>query len=129
MVPTERTRFKRHRFVLFSTVKSLSTFGNILPATAELHPNRYALFTGALGFMKTEASLTLEESISGAEACMWSDLTLETDVKVLAQGVARGAATLIPDGLYFYDLDPTKGGACWILETDACHFHQAIGCL
>ena len=54
---------------------------------------------------------------------MWSDLTLETTAKVLANGVTRGAATLICDGSYFYDLDPTKGGACWILETDECHLH------
>ena len=60
---------------------------------------------------------------------MWSDLKIKTDAKVLARGVAKGAATLILDGSYFYDLDPTKGGACWILETDECHFHQAIGCL
>ena len=60
---------------------------------------------------------------------MWSDLTLETTAEVLANGVTRGAATLICDGSYFYDLDPTKGGACWILETDECHLHQASSCL
>ena len=41
---------------------------------------------------------------------MWSDLTLETTSKFLANGVTNGVATLICDGSYFYDLDPTKGG-------------------
>ena len=59
---------------------------------------------------------------------MWSELTLETDAKVLARGVAK-AATLISDGSYFYDRYPTKGGACWILETDECHLHQSSLCL
>ena len=94
-------RFQSHRLVPLSTVKSLSTFGNLLPATAELHPPGYAMFTGASGFTKTEDSLTLEESLSGAEAWMWSDLTLEADAKILAHGVSRGAATLISDGSYF----------------------------
>ena len=67
MVPTARMRFQRHRFAPFLTVASLSTFGTILPATSELHPTEYALFTGASGFTKTEASFTLEESLSGAE--------------------------------------------------------------
>ena len=31
--------------------------------------------------------------------------------------------------LEFHYLDPTKGGACWILETNKCHLHQASGCL
>ena len=110
LVPTSRTRFQHHRFFPFSTVKSLSTFGNLLPATSEIHPIGYALFPGALGFMETQASLTLEASLSGVEEWMLSDLTIDTDAKVLAQGVAKGAATLISDGSYFYDLDPKNGG-------------------
>ena len=65
----------------------------------------------------------------GSEEWMWSDLMLETTSKFLANGVTSGAATLICDGSYFYDLDPTKGGACWILETDERHLHQVSSCL
>ena len=67
MIPTARTRFQLHHFVLLSTVRSLSTFGQLLPATSEIHPSGYVLFTGSSGFMKSQASLSLEEILSVAE--------------------------------------------------------------
>ena len=60
LVTTARTQFQRHRFVPASTVTSLSTFGNLLPATSELHSTGYAMFTGVSGFTETIASLTLD---------------------------------------------------------------------
>ena len=112
VIQTARTRFQRHRFVQSSTIKSLSSFGNLQPATEEIRPSGYALFTGASGCNSDKGPLLLKESLSGSEEWMWSDLTLETTAKVLVNGVTRGAATLIYDGSYFYDLDPMKGGAC-----------------
>ena len=40
-----------------------------------------------------------------------------------------GEATLIADKSWYRDLNPTKGGACWILETEGNWLYQAAGCL
>ena len=68
VVPTVRTRFQRHRFVPSSTIRSLYTFGKLLPATAETHPSGYALSTGASGFTQEQVSLSLSGSLLGTIA-------------------------------------------------------------
>ena len=60
---------------------------------------------------------------------MWKETALETESVILARGLTMGEATLIADGSWYRDLNPTKGGACWILETEGNNLFQEAGCL
>ena len=43
---------------------------------------------------------------------MWKETALEAEPEVLTCDVTRGEATIIADGSWYRELNPTKGGAC-----------------
>ena len=105
----------------------------IWPASDTLLWNGDITFTGAARSHFVEPDkLSLLDLLEDEEATcnwMWKETALETGSVILAHGLTLGEVTLIADGSWYRDLDPTKGGACWILETEGNSLYQAAGCL
>ena len=103
------------------------------PASASVLRNGDVIFTDAARchFIETD-KLSLSYLLEDDEATcnwMWKETALETESVILAHGLTMGEVTLIADGSWYRDLDPTKGGVCWILETEGNSLYQAAGCL
>ena len=124
-----RTTNTRTRFTEIASNSTLPV--GTLPETAMVLGTRAVEFSG-VGRMSvpTISPIPFEESLhDGDDSWMWAETALETSSHILADGIATNEATLITDGSYYRDLAPTKGGACWILETHGNSTHQAAGCL
>ena len=79
--------------------------------------------------LPTPLNVPFEETLKeGDGAWMWKEKGLETLPVVLVDGIATNEATLISDGSYYMDLAPSKGGACWILETHGNRTYQPEAC-
>ena len=128
-----RTRDNRHRFRVQSELQELPHANTLWSASATLLWNGDIIFTGAFRcpFIDPD-KLSLLDLLEDDEATcnwMWKDTALETESAILARGLKMGEATLIADGSWYRDLDPTKWGVCWILETEGKNLYQAAGCL
>ena len=128
-LPHVCTRGQRRRFTEIASNSALPD--GTVPATATVLDTGAVEFSGA-GRMAVPkiSTVPFEESLhDGDDSWMWAETALETPSHILADGIATNEATLITDGSYYRDLAPTKGGACWILETHGNSTHQAAGCL
>jgi hypothetical protein len=116
-----------------SELQELTHANTLWPASAILLRNGDVIFTGAsrCHFIEPD-KLSLLDLLEDYEATcnwMWKETALETESVILARGLTMGEAILILDGSWYCDLDPTKGCACWILETEGNSLYQAAGCL
>jgi hypothetical protein len=125
-----RTCDNRRRFRVQSELQELPHANTLWPASATLLRNGDVIFTGAARcyFVETD-KLSLLELLEDDDNWIWKEASLEMESVILACGLTMGEATLIADGSWYRDLDPTKGGACWILETEGNSLFQAAGCL
>ena len=109
-----RTHGNRRWFRVQSEFQELPHESALLPASATLLQNGDIIFTGAARchFVESDKISLLELLKDDYANWIGKKTALETEPDVLACGVKLGEATLIVDGSWYRDLDPTKGGAC-----------------
>ena len=107
-----RTQGNRRRFRVQSESQELPRERTLWPASDTLLRNGDVIFTGAARCHLVETDKpSLQDLLNDDDAnWMWKEKALETEPAVLARGLQMGKVTLIADGSWYRDLDPTKGG-------------------